>query len=51
MILLDTDHLSLLKYPTNPRCAALTKRLEASPDQQIGTTIIASRNSGAVGWP
>src|SRR5580700_3901192 len=41
MILLDTDHLSLLKYPTNPRCAALTARLVASQDQEIGTTIIS----------
>ena len=41
MILLDTGHLSLLKYPTNPRCEALTARLAASPDQEIGTTIIS----------
>ena len=41
MILLDTDHLTLLSYPTNPRCQALTARMNASPDQQIGTTIIS----------
>jgi tRNA(fMet)-specific endonuclease VapC len=41
MILLDTDHLSLLKYTSNPRCQALTARLATSPDQQIGTTIIS----------
>lgn len=41
MILLDTDHLTLLKYPDSPRYAALTARMEASPDQEIGTTIIS----------
>ena len=41
MTLLDTDHLTLLKYPTNPRCATLIARLQASPDQEIGTTIIS----------
>jgi hypothetical protein len=41
MILLDTDHLTLLKYPANPRCAALTARLEASQEREIGTTIIS----------
>ncbi len=41
MILLDTDHLSMLKYPNTTRCAALTQRLSASPDQKIGTTIVS----------
>jgi tRNA(fMet)-specific endonuclease VapC len=41
MILLDTDHLTLLSYPTNPRSQALTARMSASIDQQIGTTIIS----------
>jgi len=41
VILLDTDHLTLLKYPDSPRYAALTARMEASPDQDIGTTIIS----------
>jgi hypothetical protein len=41
MILLDTDHLTLLSYPTNPRCQALVTRMEASTDRQIGTTIIS----------
>jgi hypothetical protein len=40
MILLDTDHLTLLSYPTNPRCQALIARMEASSDQQFGTTIM-----------
>ena len=41
MILLDTDHLSILKYPSNPRCQALIARMEASDDPQIGSTIIS----------
>ena len=41
MILLDTDHLSVLKYPTNPRYQTLSTRLEASADPHIGTTIIS----------
>lgn len=41
MILLDTDHLTLLTYPTNSRSQALSKQLGASPDRQIGTTIIS----------
>ena len=41
MILLDTDHLTLLSYPTNPRCQALIARMDASVDQQFGTTIIS----------
>lgn len=41
MILLDTDHLTQLTYPMNPRCQALMKRMEESTDRQIGTTIIS----------
>jgi tRNA(fMet)-specific endonuclease VapC len=41
MILLDTDHLSLLKYTANPRCQALMTRMAASLDRDIGTTIIS----------
>jgi tRNA(fMet)-specific endonuclease VapC len=40
MILLDTDHLTVLMYPENPLCARLTARLAASNDQDIGTTIV-----------
>jgi tRNA(fMet)-specific endonuclease VapC len=41
MILLDTDHLTLLKYTASPRCQSLLQRMKASRDQQIGTTIIS----------
>jgi tRNA(fMet)-specific endonuclease VapC len=41
MILLDTDHLTLLSYPINPRCQALVARMAKSIDQQFGTTIVS----------
>jgi len=40
MILLDTDHLTILKYVDKPRYAALRGRIDSSPDQQFGTTIV-----------
>jgi tRNA(fMet)-specific endonuclease VapC len=40
MILLDTDHVSVLKYPENPRCARLTTRMAGSADQNFATTVI-----------
>ena len=41
MILLDTDYLTLLKYPANRQYTILTTRMAASPDRQVGTTIIS----------
>jgi tRNA(fMet)-specific endonuclease VapC len=41
MILLDTDHLTLLSYPTNARCQTLVERMDESPDQRFGTTIVS----------
>lgn len=49
MILLDTDHLTLLKYPDNPRYAALTARMESSADPDIGTTIVSAEEQMR-GW-
>ena len=40
MILLDTDHLTVLKYPEDPRRARLEARLSTSSDQDIATTIV-----------
>ncbi len=40
MILLDTDHFSVLVQPHSSRAAPLIARLEASPDQGIGVTIV-----------
>ena len=40
MILLDTDHINVLKYPEHPRFASLTTQLNMSADQDIATTVI-----------
>jgi tRNA(fMet)-specific endonuclease VapC len=40
MIVLDTDHLTVLHYADHPRCAGLTDRLRASGDPRIATTVI-----------
>src|SRR5262245_3691653 len=41
MILLDTDHVSALKYDDDPRCERLTHRLDAArAADEIATTII-----------
>ncbi len=41
MILLDSDHLSVLGYLDDPRCTALLKRLDRSIDPSVTTTIIS----------
>jgi len=40
MILLDTDHLSVLEIPDSQRRSRLVSRLALSGDDDIGTTII-----------
>jgi tRNA(fMet)-specific endonuclease VapC len=40
MILLDTDHVNVLKYPEHPRFASLTTQLNTAADQDIATTVI-----------
>ena len=41
MILLDTDHVTLLKYPDNERGKRLTDRLDTvPPDEEVGVAII-----------
>jgi tRNA(fMet)-specific endonuclease VapC len=42
MILLDTDHLTILKYTTSERCQRLKARLSAAvvTGESIGTTVI-----------
>ena len=40
MILLDTDHLTVLKYPENPQYTRLTARIAASDDPDFATTIV-----------
>ena len=41
MILLDSDHLTVLGYLDDPKCSALTARLEQVGDPSIATTIIS----------
>lgn len=41
MILLDTDHLTILSYAESPRGETLHARLENSADREIGTTIVS----------
>jgi len=40
VILLDTDHVNVLKYPEHPRFASLTTQLNTSDDQDIATKVI-----------
>lgn len=49
MILLDTDHLTILKFPDSPQDVALRARFEATADQEIGTTIVSAEEQMR-GW-
>lgn len=49
MNLLDTDHLTVLKYPENPQCAHLRERMEASSDGHFATTIVSAEEQ-LRGW-
>jgi tRNA(fMet)-specific endonuclease VapC len=40
VILLDTDHVVVLKYPEDPCHASLSIRMSASPDQDFATTVV-----------
>ncbi|ETX05571.1 MAG: hypothetical protein ETSY2_22180, partial [Candidatus Entotheonella gemina] len=40
MILLDTDHVNVLKYPDHPRFVGLTGQLNVSAEPNIATTVI-----------
>lgn len=41
MILLDTDHVSILKYHEDPRCQRLSRRLDAVIRPEIATSIVS----------
>ncbi len=41
MILLDTDHLTVLWHVEDPRFAALTSRIQAVTDQEVAATVIS----------
>ncbi len=49
MILLDTDHLSVLKYDEHPRFRALRARMNASEDSFFATTIVSAEEQMR-GW-
>jgi tRNA(fMet)-specific endonuclease VapC len=40
MIVLDTDHLTVLRYSDHPRCASLVTRLD-SAKEPVATTVIS----------
>ena len=41
MILLDTDHITILLFENHPQFDALSKGLLAAADQDIGSTVIS----------
>ncbi len=49
MILLDSDHLSVLRYPTGDRALRLTGRLALTTDTPVGTTV-ANVEESMRGW-
>jgi tRNA(fMet)-specific endonuclease VapC len=40
VIILDTDHVNVLKYLDHPRFASLTTQLNTAADQDVATTVI-----------
>jgi len=40
MIVLDSDHLSVLKYQESPLCRRLVRRMETAADRDFATTIV-----------
>jgi tRNA(fMet)-specific endonuclease VapC len=49
MILLDTDHLTVLKYDEHPRCRVLPERMSTSEDPFFATTIVSAEEQMR-GW-
>jgi tRNA(fMet)-specific endonuclease VapC len=49
MILLDTDHLTVLKYPENPQCLHLKARMATSIDPVFALTIVTAEEQ-LRGW-
>jgi len=50
MILLDTDHISILKYTDSERASRLVRRLRSEPTLQIIATSIISVEEQMRGW-
>lgn len=40
MIILDTDHVVVLKYADSPQCSTLTAHMDRSADQDFATTAV-----------
>jgi hypothetical protein len=40
MMVLDTDHISILEHEDSPQAVALTKQLEALPKDEVATTAV-----------
>src|SRR5262245_39160171 len=49
MILLDTDHFSVLKYPENPTCVRLMARMGDSRDDEFFITVVTAEEQ-VRGW-
>lgn len=41
MILLDTDHLTVLRYPEHAQYASLSARMTATVDEQFAVTVVS----------
>jgi tRNA(fMet)-specific endonuclease VapC len=41
MIILDSDHPSLLQHPESPQSQRLLRRMDESPDQEFATTAVS----------
>jgi tRNA(fMet)-specific endonuclease VapC len=50
MILLDTDHLTLLKYPDNERAVRFKEKLRNQPAEEIVAVSIISVEEQMRGW-
>ena len=50
MILLDTDHITLMKYPGNERAARLRQRLEALPPGETVAVPVVVVEEQMRGW-
>ena len=50
MIILDTDHLTVLKYARDGRFMKLAERMADSVDQDFATTAITLEEQLRVGW-
>lgn len=50
MILLDTDHVTLLKYPESDRSARLARKLRALPRGEVVAVSIVSVEEQMRGW-